>query len=563
MDTHDQSYPSTSLRAQLDHRPRDLQFGTSGRRGDVVDLTQLEIYLNARAELEYLSGISPTAGAIKPGEMFFYATDLRASSTAYVIEQGGRGELAQAIEQAIRDAGLQPVNLGQIPTPALMAYAIARGCGSMMITGSHIPFHRNGYKTNSAKGELLKTDEAPINERVAAWREHLYREDFVTSRFAANGNFKHGHRDLLPVEHAGRDAYLARYRDFLGESALRGLRVLVYQHSAVGRDLLVETLRAVGAVVIPIGRSATFVPIDTEAIDAPTLASIQALVDEATREHGRFDALVSTDGDSDRPLLIALEAVDDAMSTARFFGGDLVGMIVAEFLNPDAVVVPISCNDALDRSPLASVLAPKTKIGSPYVIEGMNAALARGAHRVCGWEANGGFLTAAAIDCRGRTLSALPTRDAFLPIVCVLAAMVEQKVSMSALFEKLPRRFSRAALLRNFPRATSLKILAALTDTESVNNHAPSPTLRATIERTFSPAHGFGAVRSLDYTDGVRLNFANGDVAHVRPSGNADELRIYAVADTQARADAIAALGVQEPDGLLRQLERGRTAGTP
>jgi len=39
-------------------------------------------------------------------------------------------------------------------------------------------------------------------------------------------------------------------------------------------------------------------------------------------------------------------------------------------------------------------------------------------------------------------------------------------------------------------------------------------------------------------TDGVRVLFDNGDVAHVRPSGNADELRIYTVADTQARADA-------------------------
>jgi phosphomannomutase len=45
-------------------------------------------------------------------------------------------------------------------------------------------------------------------------------------------------------------------------------------------------------------------------------------------------------------------------------------------------------------------------------------------------------------------------------------------------------------------------------------------------------------------------------VAHVRPSGNADELRIYAVADTQNRADAIAAMGVAEPAGILRMMEK-------
>ena len=64
-----------------------------------------------------------------------------------------------------------------------------------------------------------------------------------------------------------------------------------------------------------------------------------------------------------------------------------------------------------------------------------------------------------------------------------------------------------------------------------------------------------GPLERIDRTDGVRMLFADGDVAHVRPSGNADELRIYAVADSQSRADAIATAGVA-PDGILRRLER-------
>ena len=81
-----------------------------------------------------------------------------ADNASYAEVHDARGELAQAIEQAIVDAGMQPVNLGAIPTPALCAYAMGRGLGSMMVTGSHIPFHRNGYKTNSAVGELLSAD---------------------------------------------------------------------------------------------------------------------------------------------------------------------------------------------------------------------------------------------------------------------------------------------------------------------------------------------------------------------------------------------------------------------
>jgi phosphomannomutase len=44
-------------------------------------------------------------------------------------------------------------------------------------------------------------------------------------------------------------------------------------------------------------------------------------------------------------------------------------------------------------------------------------------------------------------------------------------------------------------------------------------------------------------------------VAHLRPSGNAEELRIYAVADTQERADQIASLGVADPGGILRAMQ--------
>lgn len=532
-----------SLRAALNYEPQPLKFGTSGRRGEVIHLTSLEIYLNARAELDYLLSLSPADGGIRTGQELFFAYDLRPSSTRLVTEQGGRGEIAQAIARAIRDAGLQPVNLGAIPTPALTSYALARGCGSMMITGSHIPFDRNGYKTNSSKGELLKRDEAPINERVAGWRTKIYAQPLAESLFAADGHFKNA-TPLPPVNEAGRAAYLRRFTDFFAGQTLRGLRLVVYQHSAVGRDLLAEALRALGAEVIPAGRSETFVPIDTEAIDDATLAAMSELAEHAALAHGRVDAVISTDGDSDRPLLVGIDYDAAGRGQARFFGGDLVGMVVAEFLGADAVVVPVSCNDAIDRGALQPLLEPKTKIGSPFVIAGMEAAAAKGRQRICGWEANGGFLTGSDIARNGQVLPALPTRDAFLPILCVLFQMTQTGRRMSEVFAALPRRFSRAALLRKFPRAASLKIVAALGAGGEV------------IPKFFTLAHGFGAVERVDQTDGVRIYFTNGDVAHVRPSGNADELRIYAVADSQARADAITNLGVAEPDGILRQLER-------
>ena len=145
----------------------------------------------------------------------------------------------------------------------------------------------------------------------------------------------------------------------------------------------------------------------------------------------------------------------------------------------------------------------------------------------------------------------------------MLFCAAEKGKSVSALFDELPKRFSRAALLKNFPRAVSEKIVRRLspadaTVREIVFARATDPAqlqIRAAVAKFFTPELGFGAVEKMDYTDGVRIYFSNGDVAHVRPSGNADELRIYAVADTQARADAITQLGVAEPSGILRKLE--------
>lgn len=560
-----------ALRFHLAYKPQPLKFGTSGRRGEVIHLTQLEIYTNVVAEIRYLQSLLQAEGGIQAGDDFYFAHDLRPSSTKLV--ENGRGGLCQAVQQALKDTGMRPINLGAIPTPALTYWALKHGKGSIMVTGSHIPFDRNGYKLNTSKGELMKKDEQPINDQVALTREALLSQPYAESLFNSQGILRNAQSDLVPATGEGRAAYIQRYLDFFTGETLQGVKLLAYQHSAVGRDLLVEVFEALGAEVTPAGRSDTFVPIDTEAIDQAQLNTVQNL---ASSTGQTFDAVISTDGDSDRPLILAPEG-----DKLRFFSGDLLGMIVAEFLGIDAAVVPISTNDAIDRGPLAAVIGPKTKIGSPYVIAGMQRAISKGRRRVCGWEANGGFLTGCDIDRNGNVLTALPTRDAFLPLLCALFAAYNRKITLPELFDTLPHRFSRAALLRNFPRATSMKIIERFSPPEVITHHVsyhPNQIIvrdqdhatlelkkphaeqldriRREIQNIFSAEFGFSPVAQILYTDGVRIIFSNGDVAHFRPSGNADELRIYSVADTQERADSIASKGVAEPDGLLRRLEQ-------
>ncbi|EED17833.1 phosphoglucomutase, putative [Talaromyces stipitatus ATCC 10500] len=556
----------TTLRDHLAYTPQPLKFGTSGRRGQVIDLTQLEIYTNVLAEIYYLQSLPLSQGGIQTGDDFYYAYDLRPSSTRYVDEQETRrGGLCQAVEQALKDGGMRPLNLGAIPTPALTYFALQRGKGSIMVTGSHIPFDRNGYKLNTSKGELMKRDEQPINELVERTREEIMGQSCSESLF--------DEQELGPVLPEARTAYIQRFIDFFEGESLQGMTILAYQHSAVGRDLLVEIFEKFDATVIPVGRSETFVPIDTEAIDQAQLDTVQKLYDGVGQLS--VDAVISTDGDSDRPLILAPRE-----GKLCFFGGDLLGMIVAQFLDADAAVVPISANDAIDHGPLSKITEPKTKIGSPYVIAGMQLATEKGRTQVCGWEANGGFLTGSDLKRNGKRLSALPTRDAMLPLLCALFAAQNQRMTLTDLFATLPKRYSRAALLRNFPRSASLKIINRFSPPDAImreisfndashqitirdSSNSPIDTqagdeikrIRTELETIFSPHRGFGPVIRLNYTDGVRMYFGNGDVAHFRPSGNADELRIYAIADRQERADDIAMQGVAEPDGLLRRLQ--------
>ncbi|HEX7231181.1 MAG TPA: hypothetical protein VF452_12370, partial [Candidatus Binatia bacterium] len=395
--------------------------------------------------------------------------------------------------------------------------------------------------------------------------------------------------DLPPVDCTAEETYVHRYlSSFSG--GLSGLRILVYQHSAVGRDILPRILSELGAEVITAGRSETFVPIDTENITEEQLNRLEDLLIAAEAGGQPLHAIVSTDGDSDRPLVTAVLSDAERQPGARrvrFLPGDLLGIVVAEYLRADAVAVPISANDAVDRRMKergASLL--KTKIGSPYVVSALDELRRTEKFaRIVGWEANGGFLTASDIQLSAGMLPALPTRDSTLPILATLFAAAEQGIGLSTLWDRLPARFGRAGLLDNVSIVVSQAILARLIPSGNVIEvefDGPSRVLdhsetagmavplaesvnkkwqesKAILSSLFGSALGFDEIVRLNVLDGVRIYFRNCDIVHIRPSGNAPQLRIYAVSDSQARADEIVSLAVREPDGVLRQMERAFT----
>jgi phosphomannomutase len=506
-----------SLVSQLQYTPRELNFGTSGLRALVSDMTDLECYINTRGFINFMRAEQQ----LETGTVIYLAGDLRESTP----------RITASVMAAIRDAGFTIHYCGLIPTPALAYYALQHAAPGIMVTGSHIPADRNGIKFYKLGGEVLKEDEAAIKTAVATIRQQLYDQAADVSAFDTNGMLRQPPQvpSKYDIDSDPAETYITRYRLAFPSSALAGKKIVLYQHSAVGRDMYVTLLKNLGAKVITVGRSDTFVPIDTENITEEDRAYFKQL---ATEYSDAF-AIVSTDGDSDRPFVIDERGV--------FHRGDELGAIVAEWLKADFAAYPISSSDAVDQFlTLLGTPFTHTKIGSPYVIQAMRQAHTA---RVVGWEVNGGFLLGTAITTTEGTLEPLPTRDAALPIIVALVAASQAGASISKLFSALPERYTGAGLLDNFPIETSKKLLVAFgEDTDKV---------REKLAKYFTAALGFAAIKEIDTMDGIRIYFENGDIAHIRPSGNAPQLRVYSVASTQERADDIIKKCLSQPSGIL------------
>ncbi|MDD4930293.1 MAG: phosphomannomutase [Gallionella sp.] len=447
-----------------------VTFGTSGARGQVSQMTDEVCAAYAAAFLSVVS-MSFTVNRVALG------MDLRPSSP----------RIAAACAAALNERGVTVDYCGALPTPALALYGQNEGIPAIMITGSHIPFDRNGIKFYRPDGEITKSDESLMAHAVVELGER-------------------GSEQPLPqINPAAVNLYVQRYLDFFPEQSLSGLHLGVYEHSSVARDVLRRILESLGASVTSLGRTEEFVPIDTEAVAE---IDIQRGREWALQHH--FDAIISTDGDGDRPLI--------SDETGTWLRGDIVGLICARYLGVQKVVVPVSCNTAIELcGAFESVL--RTQIGSPYVIAGMQAVSTDNA-TVAGFEANGGFLTGARIERDGRILDALPTRDAVLPALAVLAASRGGKIS--ALTEDLPARFTASDRLQNYPTDASRQLLLQL-------GRDPQALQQYLAPEDAKPL-------DCDTTDGLRISFDNGEIVHLRPSGNAPELRCYCEAATPLRA---------------------------
>ncbi|MBW3697558.1 phosphomannomutase [Vibrio sp. T187] len=446
-----------------------VQFGTSGARGLVTQFTS-----DVCAAFTH-AFVASMRRSFTFNQMAV-AIDNRPSSPV----------MAKAIVQALTDAGVDATYYGVVPTPALAFTAMQDNMPCIMVTGSHIPFDRNGIKFYRPDGEITKADEqAILTEKVGFSAINVLPE--------------------LTIDFRAAEIYRTRYTDLFDADLLAGKRVGIYEHSSAGRDIYQGLFESLGAEVISLERTDEFVPIDTEAVA------------EFDKEKARFwskqydlDFIFSTDGDGDRPLV--------ADENGEWLRGDILGLLCSQALQLEALAVPVSCNTIIAESPDFKVVS-KTRIGSPYVIAEFSE-LAKTYNRIAGFEANGGYLLGSDVLVNGKYLKALPTRDAVLPALMLL--YLAEKSSIETLVKNLPQRFTHSDRIQNFATEKSLSILeSGRQNTGQLLNKLRFDNLSA---------------RSVDHTDGLRIELSNNTIIHLRPSGNAPELRCYAEAERMSEA---------------------------
>lgn len=456
-----------------------LKFGTSGVRGLVTDLQGQPARRYVAAFLRHLQASGQMAGG-----RVLVGYDLRPSSPA----------IAEDCLKAIAAAGFEPVDCGAVPTPALALQAMKTGSAAVMITGSHIPADRNGLKFYKPAGEVSKDDEAGIVGQLSD-------ADVPDASFPGRDE----HAETLK-------AYAERCVALLPKGALDGWKIGVFEHSTVSRDLVGQVLTKLGAEIVSLGRSDVFVPVDTEAFSDKLFAPLPGWV----REH-ELDAIVSADGDADRPLVMD--------GKGNFVRGDALGLLAARFLGAKVVVTPVTSNSAIERTGYFNQVI-RTRVGSPFVVAGMETA-----DSVVGFEANGGTFVGLGFD-----LAALPTRDAILPVIAALGLAAQDGISVAELVARLPLQVAVADRLQEVPGERSAAFLTRL------------QTDAGYAAEVFAP-HKIADVNAID---GLQFHLTSGETVHFRASGNAPELRSYVEAGTEARAKDLLAWSMAALEKAVR-----------
>jgi phosphoglucosamine mutase len=313
-----------------------LRFGTDGVRG----------VANAELSPELVLALGRTVARVLGGPRILIGRDTRRSGPL----------LCAALSAGILAEGVDVVDLGVVPTPAVAARSADQGLPAAVISASHNPFGDNGIKLFAAGGSKLEED---AEARIEALLHAAPPVAAGSPTGAAVG---------AQAVDAGIHAW---YRDHLVSRLegrrLDGLAVVVDCANGAASDVAPDVLDAAGARVLAVLAAEP----DGTNINRSCGSTDPSLLADAVRECGA-DMGLAFDGDADRVI-----AVD---GTGRLVDGDhLLALFALDLrrrhrLAGDTVVVTVMTNLGFHRAMAAEgVSVHTTDVGDRNVLVALEA----------------------------------------------------------------------------------------------------------------------------------------------------------------------------------------------
>lgn len=366
-----------------------LYFGTDGVRGP---------YGGELINESFAARLGEAAGRWAGGRgRVFIGRDTRASGTA----------LAAAIASGLARAGLEPILLGVVPTPAVARAVLAeQAILGVVITASHNPAADNGIKFFSASGlKLSDADEIAIEALLPATAAPFVSEWPETK---ANEVYVDAVCRLLPA------------------GSLAGWRIVVDTANGATSTTTPAALRRLGATLVTLG-------------DQPDGANINAGVGSEYPDGLAANVRavgarlgIAHDGDGDRCVLCDEQG--------NVLDGDEILAVLATHalakgrLAANTLVVTVHSNLGLDAAiAAAGGRVVRTAVGDRYVVEGMKATGA-----TLGGESSGHIVF----------LEVSPTGDGLVAALLVIAVMRETGQPLSVLRQAMKKFPQASANLR-------------------------------------------------------------------------------------------------------------------
>ena len=311
-----------------------IRFGTDGVRGRAFEeLTLGDAY-----------AIGHAAAQVLGGERALIGRDTRESGPA----------LRDALAAGFQAAGVEPVDLGVAPTPAVAFAAGRHGSVGAMVSASHNPWFDNGIKLFSRNGSKLSDAEQ------VAIETHLQRAQPSSVASGVAGNI------VLDSAQADVGLWLRSVIDSIAGlvDSLAGISLVLDMANGSGSHVVAPALVDLGAAVTPMFN----LPDGRNINEACGSTYPQALAAEVVRRGA--DLGLALDGDADRLL-----AVDHS---GRIVDGDhLMAMLALDMSERDALahnqlVVTVMSNLGLLRSmEAAGIQVDVTPVGDRAVLQAM------------------------------------------------------------------------------------------------------------------------------------------------------------------------------------------------